>query len=884
MKQGKLRIYFGYAAGVGKTYAMLGDAREAKENGVDVVAGYIEPHARPETMALLEGLEVLPTKKIIYKGVKLREFDLDAALVRKPQLILVDELAHTNAYGSRNKKRFQDVAELLRAGVDVYTTVNVQHIESLNDVVEKITGIHVNERIPDEVFDQADQIELVDLEPMDLLERLNKGKIYKKTQAARAVQNFFTEEKLVALREIALRKTADQVNHRAVESQIDKNSSYSKEHILVCVSASPAAPSVIRAAARLSSAFKADFTAFYMGNVDEDQSPEDRLRLRQNLRLAEQLGAKITVVYGDDLPKQIAEYAKVSRVSKLVIGKSVERTPWPLKKANIVDSLNEIAPNLDVYIIPNGSSSLENPKPFWKLYHFARPYFSASDLAKTLLMLLIVTLLGLGFQRLDFNVSNIITIYILGVQVNAVITKGRIFSVISSVLSVLCFNYFFTAPYFTFEAFNPSYPVTFVIMLAAGLITATLIKRIQNQARLSAQKSYRTEVLLQTNRELQLPDSEAEVLDAVAQQLGKLLERDIVIYPVENGALQDFRYFARPDSKQTAAGYEVLKEEGVADWVLHNNKRAGATTNTLSASKFLYLSVRRKERIFAVIGIQMDGQVELEAFDKSIVLAMLGEAALALEKEVLREEQQETELKMQQEQLRANLLRAISHDLRTPLTSISGNAKLLMSTDNGLTNVQKEELSAYIYDDSMWLINLVENLLSITRLDGTIDLNLSTNVIDEVVEEALEHVDRHLSLHDFKLNLSQELLTAKMDAPLMVQVLINIINNAVKYTPQGSEITLTTSRSAEKIRVEVSDNGPGVTDEEKDKIFDMFYTFYSMEDAVSDAKRGLGLGLSLCKSIISAHGGEIYVRDNVPKGLVIGFTLPLMEVNFSDGE
>ncbi|GAB2024354.1 sensor histidine kinase KdpD [Lactovum odontotermitis] len=883
MKQGKLRIYFGYAAGVGKTFAMLEDAREAKANGLDVVAGYIEPHARPETMALLDGIEVLPTKKIIYKGVKLREFDLDAALERKPQLILVDELAHTNAYGSRNKKRFQDVVELLRAGIDVYTTVNVQHIESLNDVVEKITGIHVNERIPDEIFDQADQIELVDLEPADLLERLNKGKIYKKTQAARAVQNFFTEEKLVALREIALRKTADQVNHRAVASQIDKNSSYSREHILVCVSPSPASTYVIRAAARLSAAFKADFTALYVGNVENDQTPEDRLRLRQNLRLAEQLGAKITVVYGDDLPKQIAEYAKVSRVSKLVIGKSLERRPWPFLKANIVDSLNQIAPNLDIYVIPNGTP-LESQKPLWKLYHFAKPYFSASDLAKTLLMLVVVTLLGLGFQYLNFNVSNIITIYILGVQLNAVITKGRIFSVISSVLSVLCFNYFFTAPYFTFEAFNPSYPVTFVIMLAAGLITATLIKRIQNQARLSAEKSYRTEVLLQTNRELQLPDSEAEVLDAVAEQLGKLLERDIVIYPVENGALQDFRYFARPDSNQTAAGYEALKEEGVADWVLHNNKRAGATTNTLSASKFLYLSVRRKERIFAVIGILMNGRAELDAFDKSIVLAILGEAALALEKEVLREEQQETELKMQQEQLRANLLRAISHDLRTPLTSISGNAKLMMTTDNGLTNVQKEELSAYIYDDSMWLINLIENLLSITRLDGNIELKLTTNVIDEVVEEALEHVDRHLNQHDFKLNLSKEVLTAKMDAPLMVQVLINIINNAVKYTPQGSEITLTTSRSAEKIRVEVSDNGPGVTDEEKDKIFDMFYTFYSMEDAVSDAKRGLGLGLSLCKSIISAHGGEIYVRDNVPKGLVIGFTLPLTEVNLSDGQ
>ncbi|MDR2976505.1 MAG: sensor histidine kinase KdpD [Streptococcaceae bacterium] len=881
MKQGKLRIYFGYAAGVGKTYAMLADARGVMRDGVDVLAGYVEPHARPETAALLEGMTLLPNKKIIYKGVKLREFDLDAALERKPQLILVDELAHTNACGSRNKKRFQDVAELLHAGIDVYTTINVQHLESLNDVVEKITGIHVNERIPDEVFDQADQIELVDIEPADLLERLAKGKVYGKAQAERAVQNFFTEEKLVALREIALRRTADQVNQRAAAKQLDKNSAYSREHILVCISASPASPQVIRAAARLAAAFKADLTAFYMGNVDEGQEPEDRLRLRQNLRLAEQLGAKISVVYGDDLPAQIAEYAKVSRVSKVVIGKTAEKLPW--RRKGIVDSLSRLAPNLDIYIIPNGGT-LNNDKPIWKLIHLVRPHFSASDLAKTLAVLIIVTLLGLGFQHWNFNVSNIITIYLLGVLINALITKGRVFSVISSVLSVLCFNYFFTAPFYSFEAFNPSYPLTFVIMLAAGLITSSLIKRIQNQAKLSAEKSYRTEVLLQTNRELQQPDSESEVLDAVAEQLGKLLSRDIVVYPVENGALLDFRYFARPESLQTAATYAGFGEEGVAEWVLHNNKRAGATTNTLSASKFLYLSVRRKERIFAVIGISMAAEPELEAFDKSIVLAILGEAALALEKEFLREEQQTTELKMQQEQLRANLLRAISHDLRTPLTSISGNARLLMDSSENLSKEHQTELSAYIYDDAMWLINLVENLLSITKLDGDIDLKLSTNVMDEVVEEAVKHVDRHLSQHEFRLELSDEVLTARLDAPLMVQVLINIINNAVKYTPAGSEIVLRTSRSDSMIKVEILDNGPGVTDEEKDKIFDLFYTFYSMEASSADSKRGLGLGLSLCKSIISAHGGEIYARDNVPQGLIIGFTLPLVEVELTDGK
>ncbi|WP_240424482.1 sensor histidine kinase [Lactococcus allomyrinae] len=878
MKKGKLRIYFGYAAGVGKTYAMLEGAHEAQKDGIDVVAGYIEPHARPETMRLLDGLEKLPTKSLIYKGIKLQEFDIDAAIVRKPQIMLVDELAHTNGYGSRNKKRFQDIEELLRAGIDVYTTVNVQHIESLNDVIEKITGIRVNERIPDDIFDEADQIELVDIEPLDLLERLDKGKIYQKAQAYRAMQNFFTEEKLIALREIALRKTADQVNHSAVRMDKNRNSAYTKEHVLVCVSPSPSALHVIRSAARLAMAFKAEFTALYVGNAEtESFSDEDKLRLRQSLRLAEQLGAKVSVVYGDDLPQQIVEYAKVSHVSKLVIGKSAEQPFW--RRVNIVDFLSQTAPNLDIYVIPNGRALEETSHR--KFYQLAKLHFSVSDLFKTLLMLVIVTVVGLAFRYWNFSVANIITIYILGVQINAVLTKGRIFSVISSVLSVLCFNYFFTAPYFTFVAFSPNYPVTFFIMLAAGLITATLIKRIQEQVRASAEKSYRTEILLQTNKELAQSDSVVDILEATAYQVEKLLERDIVVYPVEEGVLSEPHYFATGQSNRTLATYESYKEKGVAEWVMHNNKRAGATTSTLSASKYLYLSIRGKNQVFAVIGILMTEKSELEVFEKSVVFAILGEAALALEKEILREEQQKTELKMQQEQLRANLLRAISHDLRTPLTSISGHAKLLMESGQSLDELQKNELSAYIYDDAMWLINLVENLLSITKLDGDVELQLTTNIIDEVIEEALKHVDRHLSQHQFSLELSSEVLTAKMDASLMIQVLINIINNAVKYTPVGSMIVLSTQRLDGKMVVEVADDGVGIRDEAKLKIFDLFYTTGNRQ---VDSKRGLGLGLSLCKSIIVAHGGEIYARDNYPKGAIIGFTLPLVEVVLADGE
>ena len=413
---------------------------------------------------------------------------------------------------------------------------------------------------------------------------------------------------------------------------------------------------------------------------------------------------------------------------------------------------------------------------------------------------------------------------------------------ISSILSVLCFNYFFTVPYYTFVAFSPNYPITFIIMLIAGLITSSLIKRIQEQARLSTEKSYRTELLLQTNKGLSQADTIPDILEELAVQVKKLLDRDVVIYPVTAGILEEPKYFPTSQSLQTLADYDQLNERGVVEWVLHNNKRAGATTNTLSAAKFLYLSVRGKDHVFAIIGILMEDKAAVDLFEKSVILAVLGEAALALEKERLREEQQKIELKMQKEQLRANLLRAISHDLRTPLTSISGQARLMMETGETLEKQQLTELATYIYDDSMWLINLVENLLSITKLDNDMTLSLSTNILDEVVEEALKHVDRHLKYHNFVLALSDDLLMAKMDGPLIVQVLINIINNAVKYTPEGSQITLTSKQKDQNLVVEVSDDGPGISDQAKEKVFDLFYT---AENAAADGKRGLGIGLSL---------------------------------------
>lgn len=873
-KCGLLKIYFGYAAGVGKTFAMLKDAQEIKSNGVDVVAGYIEPHARPETAALLGNLEVLPFLELNYKNVILKEFDLDEALRRRPELILVDELAHTNAEGCRHAKRYQDVEELLRAGIDVYTTINVQHIESLNDVVFAITGITVRERIPDSVFDSADQIEVVDIEPEELLERLNKGKVYSEEQARRALSNFFTKENLIALREIALRLTADQVNRIAAQNnEPSKNSgAYSNEHILVCLSSAPSNAKVIRTAARMADAFHGTFTALFVQTTEASEyEDKDRTRLREHLRLAEQLGAQIAAVYGEDVPGQIAEYAKVSRVSKIVIGRSSHIKRW-LVKTNFVDKLSMLAPNLDIYIIPdtNPSYHLRPPK-------FVKPAaFSPVDSFKTIGILIACTLIGLWFDFLGFSEANIITTFILGVLFNSIVTKGRIYSAVSSVLGVLVFNFVFTEPQFSLQAALPSYPVTFIVMLAASLITSTLTKRVKEQARQDAQKAYRTEVLLETSQKLQQASNQSEIIKETAQQMVKLLDRIVIFYLSKENTLSSPMVFGC-EEEEALRRYLSEDELAVAEWVYKNNKRAGATTNTLSAAKCLYLAVRGKDKVFAVVGIVMEKHVSLEMFEKSLVIAMLGECALALEKEWLSEIQKQISMQMQQEQLRANLLRAISHDLRTPLTSISGNAGILRGNSKVLSEEQKQGLYTDIYDDSLWLINLVENLLSITRIDnGTLNLNMQPELLEDVITEALLHINRRSVEHKIETVLEDEFLMARMDSRLIIQVIINIIDNAIKYTQEGSSIVISAKRDGVFIRVEIADDGSGIPDSAKEKLFDMFYTAKNIS---SDSRRGLGLGLPLCKSIINAHGGTIYVRDNMPQGTVFVFTLRAEEVN-----
>ena len=868
---GRLKIFFGYAAGVGKTYAMLEAAHQAQKEGVDVVVGYVEPHARPDTLALLEGLEVLSCREVDYRGIRLREFDLDGALARRPQLILVDELAHSNAPGCRHTKRYQDVEELLQAGINVYTTVNVQHLESLNDLVTSITGIVVNERIPDHVFDRANQVELVDIAPADLEKRLEEGKIYRQRQAKQALENFFTAENLTALREIAMRRTADQLNRTAVQEKKGK-AARAGDHILICLSSAPSNAKVIRTAARMAEAFHSGFTALFVQTPEtKELSGENIKRLRSNLRLAEQLGAQIATVYGADPAEQIAEYARVSGITKIVMGRVNHRQhPW-IGQKSLADRLIERT-DLDVYIIPDRQPLYK--KPLGKLRK-SRVRFSWRDAVVTLLCLAISTAVGFAFDWAGFSESNIITIYILGVLVTAVSTSGHLYGAANSLLSVLAFNFFFTEPRFTLQADGPSYPVTFLIMLSSSIIASSLASRVKEQARMAAEKSYYTELLLGSSQKLQTIRTEWDCLRLTAEQLSRMFDRP-VIYAL-NDADKELDFRIEPADEHTLLEKLSTEEIGVAKWVQKNNKHAGATTNTLPDSKWLFLSVRGTRGVMGIVGVPIAGYVVPDAFEKNLMVALLGECGLSQERIRLEEERNQIALQTQRESLQANLLRAVSHDLRTPLTNINGSVGILMGKDQTLKPEVREQLYTAIDDDTNWLINMTENLLAATQLEtDRTKLKPAPELLEDLFQSAVRQLDRRARDHHISVDLEDQTLMASMNAGMIQRVIINMMNNAIQYTPKDSHIILSGTRRKDWVEISVSDDGPGIPDEAKKHLFDLFYT---AEQGKPDSKRGLGLGLHLCQSIVNAHGGTITVSDHAPSGTTFRFTLPAVRTD-----
>lgn len=642
--RGKLKIFLGYAAGSGKTYAMLKAAHEAKKHHIDVVAGYVEPHARPDTQALVKGLETIAPMEIAYKGVKLREFDLDAALKRNPRLILVDELAHTNVKGCRNEKRYQDVKELLRAGIDVYTTMNIQHLESLNDIVGNVTHIEVRERVPDKVFDHADQVEVIDIEPEELIERMKEGKIYGTLQAERALENFFRREKLVALREITLRRTADRVNRIAEEERnaLGEMDYHTGEHVLVCISPSPSNAKVIRTASRLAYAFHASFTGIYVETPKMQEADEKtKAAVKNHMDLARALGADIVTVYGTDIAYQIVEYAIVGNISKIVMGRSRKQWMFGKSRSEVLEQLTYRAPNIDVYIIPDMKHTKEyreKGKSSEKKEESGKKVLL--ELGEITAIMALSTMAAYIFQWFRLSEANLIMVYMVGVLLSSYVADNKIYALYSALLSMLSFNFFFTEPYFSLKAYDKGSPVTFAMLFAVGFFMASMTRQLKAQTRESAKKAYRTEILLENSRKLRRCRTREEVWKQVAAQVEKLLNLSIIIYPVDKkGNLEEPMLFPRkgmglPELKENVNG----KERAVAQWAASNRHRAGTCTHTLPDANAMYLPVQSTEEVKGVMGILLEERRPVKDFEYGLLIAMLNETGVKLQDTFLEKE------------------------------------------------------------------------------------------------------------------------------------------------------------------------------------------------------------------------------------------------------
>lgn len=627
----------------------------------------------------------------------------------------------------------------------------------------------------------------------------------------------------------------------------------------------------------MASAFQCGFTALFVETKEfQWMTQTDKERLQTNIHLAQQLNASIETVYGDDVAYQIAEFSRLSGVTKIVLGRSgIPRRPW-FHKASLTERLIELSPELDIHIIPDNGLNSQLSAKRREIMHI--PSVSVLDLLKSALILAVSTLIGFLFYHLGFTEANIITLYILGVMLVSVSTKSSVCSFIASIVSVLTFNFFFTVPRFSLHAYDSAYPVTFLVMFLASLLTGSLASKLKSHAKRSAQVAWRTKLLFETNQTLQKASSQEEIVCVTAKQLLKIFQRDIIAYRIDPEGQMKPELFLVDDMASTDC-YTSEKEQKVARWVVTNNKRAGAGTETFSDSICTYLSIRTGDQVYGVVGIAASDK-PLDSFESSILLSVLGECALALENQKNLEEKEAAAVLAKNEQLRANLLRSISHDLRTPLTSISGNASNLLSNGNLFDTKTKEQMYTDIYDDAMWLINLVENLLSVSRLEEVrMNLHVTTELIDEVVAEALRHINRKSVEYQLQVQNSDEYLLAQIDAKLIVQVLINIVDNAIKYTPPGSEIAISWKRNGAFIEISVADNGPGISDEAKPHVFDMFY---SASNRIADSRRSMGLGLALCKSIVNAHGGEITVTDHLPHGSIFTFSVPAGEVELHE--
>ena len=868
-KKGRLKIYFGYAVGVGKTYAMLDDARELLLNGVDVVVGNIESRLMPETQQMMESLPAIPQKALKHNNTEIKEFDLDAALARKPELILVDELAHTNAEGVRNRKRYQDIEELLNAGIDVCTTVNVQHIESLYDVVQEITKVDVRETVPDYIIDGADKVTLVDMEPDELLKRLKEGKIYKADKDAA-----FTVEDLRILREIALRRVTDRISH---ENQSERRSSDKPAgmKLLVCVGPSPTSAKCIRWTARSAEAFHAPWVAVYVENVDSERLTNvDRERIQTNLDLASRLGAEIVILHGDDIAVILAEYSKLAGITNIVLGKSRnKKTLRTMIDIDFDDKLMTLLPDVEVHIIPviPGQRPYRQAK---KWQYLKKLELTWGDTLKTIGLLIAATLVSMALRAIGVGEQNTIVVYILSVLAVSRFTTGYAYGVAGSVLGVLAYNFFFTEPYYTLMTINSEDPITFLIMLIAALLTSALTVRIKTQIRLAVGREHQTELLYEINKKYLVTRVLENIINLTNEYISKIFGRSVVIFTQDPSQNTAGVFFQEP-SDENAEFLLSEDERAVAHWVFENQKNAGAGTDTLMGAGGFYMPIISQGRTLGVVGLSCR-KGTLEQDSRLFLHMLVSQTAMALERQYLSDEQHKMMVESEKEKMRGNLLRAISHDLRTPLTCIYGASATILENEN-LEKKTRDKLLSDIKDDSQWLIRMVENILSVTRInEGNMRVTKTPEAAEEIISEAVSRIRTRFSERKITVQIPEEVLLVPMDGTLIEQVLINLIENAVKHSPTESVIGIKLSKDGNKAVFEVTDSGEGIAEQ----VFPHLFEGSTAERKRSaDSSRGLGIGLSICMSIIKAHDGSMEASNRPECGSVFRFVLPLKGEN-----
>ncbi len=875
-KRGRLKIFFGSCAGVGKTYAMLTEAKSEKEKGIDVVIGLVETHGRKDTEALIFGLPTIAYRSINYKGTVLKEFDIDAALKRKPTIILVDELAHSNASECRHRKRWQDVEELLAAGIHVFTTLNVQHLETLNDVVGQITGIRVWETIPDHVFDEADEVRIVDLPPDDLLQRLHDGKVYLPEQVKHAAQNFFRKGNLIALRELALRRTADRVDLQMCDYKLEESIQetwHTKERIMVCIGPHKGGEKLVRSAARLAASLKADWVAVYVETPSLQRlSASTREATFKTLKLAASLGAETKTLSGTHLTDTLLDYARSLNISKLIIGPS---TPTLLERIirtpSLADEITKKAYDLDLYIVGQTDETQDEG------VNRIDQNFELSDIKDTtlptskigyLLAIIVCGLITLVSTKIMvvFDLANLMMIYLIGV-VFVAIRYGRGPSILVSILSVLSFNLFLIPPGASFLISNTQYLLTLLIMTGVALLVSNLTATLHYQARIAILRERRTSALYAMTKELSGALTITQIIHISAQHLSSLFQAKIALLLPDN--LEKIRQIIDEQPVES-----LLKDinMGIAQWVYDNNQTAGMGTNTLPGSPALYLPLHAPMRIRGVLAVSplKARRVILQPEQRQLLDTFSSQIALAIERVHYLEVAQEALVSMQSEQLRNSILSALSHALRTPLTSITNSSKQLVE-DVAKPCLDRKDLAESIHENALQMTGLVSNLLDMARLqNGGVQLNKQWQALSQVLSKALKTVGRLLRNHQIEVLIPPHISPISIDTILIERVLYNLLENAAKHTPPGSHILITAEEAGDYMNIAIEDNGPGLPPGMEEKVFEKF-----IRGAAESSQFGVGLGLSICRSIIEAHEGKIWATNIPGKGARFTFSLPL---------